>query len=185
MFRRLATKLDSFWYNFAWYDYAKLLNGVPSKLAIAFPLIGYAILFNDYVLADYGFENLTGDVKTYFVLDTDMKLRFAFIGSMLVAFGNALYKLRRPHIMKHGESQIAFNQTAEALFTYGDFLNLHNQIRRSGYDPWTRDGKYYDEEWEAFADDCTWDQIGKGQRRENISVFRQEVAKRSFTEAKN
>lgn len=184
MFDGLASRWHVFWYNFAWYDYAKLLNGTPSKLAIVFPLIGYAILFNDYVVSDYGFKSLTGEVKTHLFLNTDLKLRFAFIGMMLVAFANVFYKVRRPYMMRHGESQIEFNKTVDELFTYGDLLGLHNQIRRSGFDPLTRDGKYYDEEWEAFSDDCVWPEIGQGVRERSIRAFREETRKRNFSEAK-
>ena len=184
MFDWIAFKCQTFSYNYAWNDYSKFLNSVPSKLAIAFPIIGYAIFFNDYMAGRLDFSSLTAQAKTHVLLGTEAKLRFAFIGLMLIALSNVLYKILRPKIMRFGESQLEFNQNVDDLFTFGQIRDFHLQIMNSSYDPWTPDGKYYHEEWEAFENDCVWEGLGQGERRINRTVFETEMSKRSFSEAK-
>lgn len=162
MFNSLRSQTYGFWYNFTWDRYVWALNNRAAKLSLSFPIIGYAILFNDYVSNNLEFSNLNTEFQSYFYIPTELKLKMAFLGAMLLATANLLYRIWRPQLMRLGESQKEFNQSVDELFSFGDLERLHHKIRRSGFDPLTLDGKYYDESWDAFARSAVWANSGKG-----------------------
>ncbi|WP_233489414.1 hypothetical protein, partial [Rhodovulum sp. 12E13] len=67
-------------------------------------------------------------------------------------------------------------------FTYGDFWALHEQVRNEGHR--TRYGKYYDDLWDAFADDATWREAGR-YTSDAKDRKRQDRARYDYTQAKS
>jgi hypothetical protein len=157
----LAARWDAFWYNFAWPDYVGLLNGPLAKLALFFPVIGYAILFNDFIAQKYAFSELTGDLKATYFLPENTRLRLVFFGLMLLASANLLYRWRRPYCLRLGESLSEYTDCMMRFATAGTFLEMHRQIRGAGFDPWTVDGKYYDDDWDLFWREAVWTESGQ------------------------
>ncbi len=162
MFERLATKWRVFEYNFSWDDYSSYLNGNIAKASFFIPILGYAVIFNDYVTDNMTFKNLAGEFDTTFFLNSEDRLRFLYFGFLFLAFANIAYRLFRPYALKIGEN---LENYSNYFLTYAPshaFLRLHQEIRHSGQDPWTQDGKYYDDEWQLFWREAQWPESGQG-----------------------
>lgn len=161
MFDWIALKWRIFQYNFTWDDYAGYLNGHIAKAALFVPVIGYTLIFNDYVTDELTFKNLTNEVRTTFFLERDLRLRFLFFASLILASANLSYRLMRPNAMKLGESLEEYSLYFLNHVPSHVFLRLHQEIRSSDFDPYTQDGKYYDDDWELFWREAQWSKSGK------------------------
>ena len=170
MFERLRSKFDTFQYNFRWDDYVSYLNGTTAKAARFVPLIGYAIIFNDYVAENLTFSELAGeDLRTTFFLQPDARLRFIFFGVFILAFANAAYLLARPYALKIAETERGYTDYFLNYGTAETFLRLHLEIQRETH--FTLDGKYYTDDWDLFWREATWVLSGKGNlKKEDFST---------------
>lgn len=161
MFNWLSIKWRVFAYNFSWDDYASYLNGNIAKSSFIIPIIGYAVIFNDYVTDEFTFENLTNEVQTTFYLEKDLRLRLIFFAFLFLAGANLCYRVFRPHAMKIGETFTEYADYHLNNVPSHVFLRLHQEVKTSDYDPSTIDGKYYDDDWELFWREAHWSQSGQ------------------------
>jgi hypothetical protein len=142
-------KLQGFWYNFGWANWASYIDGWIPRFSMFVPVIGYLILFSDQIGGAIQFQNLAGQAHD-FGLTGPERLRFVYFGLFALGISNLIYRLKRPYLFRFGTTSIEFSRTAMESFTFGDFLSFHNQIRDKNH--YTLDGKYYDSEWEGFRD---------------------------------
>jgi hypothetical protein len=63
---------------------------------------------------------------------------------------NALYFLRRPYAIKLGKDEFSYIQKALEHFTVSTYLEINSEIRNDEYDARTREGKYYDSDFDDF-----------------------------------
>ena len=170
MFDGVKVRWQTFEYNFTWADYTAYLNGPIARTSYMIPLIGYAVIFNDYVTDNVTFSNLANEVSTTFFLNSADRVRFLFFGFIIIAAANLAYKALRPKLLKFGENQRDFNEHFLSQATAETFLQLHLKIRGDDFDPLTLDGKYYDDDWDLFWREARWSDSGKNYLKENTDV---------------
>jgi len=141
--------LRTFWYNFGWSDWVGFIDGWLPKLSFSVPVIGYLILFNDSTGGLLRFDVLTGPSTESWSLSTEVRLRLLYFSLIFLGVSNLMYRLKKPYIFRYGTNIREFVISAMQLFTYGNFLAIHNSIRENGH--LTQDGKYYDSEWRGFT----------------------------------
>jgi hypothetical protein len=144
----LKMKWDIFTYNYSWPQYTHILDGWIAKCALAVPIIGYLIIFNDAITDHLSFKKLTDGAAG--LLSSSARLKFTYIGMLTLGAANALYSIRRPYVMRIGKDQFDYVERALQHFTVSDYIRIHGDIRNTGFDPRTRHGKYYDSEYKDF-----------------------------------
>jgi hypothetical protein len=149
MAQRLRLWWQIFTYNFGWSNYVDQLDGWIPRLSVSIPIVGYLILFNDSITKNLTFLDLTSG-HSAFGLSGVARLKFLYLGLVLLGFGNILFRLKRPYVLWKSRDESAFVENCLKNFTLTTYLELHEKIRHSGFDAYTRHGKYYDSEWEAF-----------------------------------
>lgn len=147
MCNSLRVKWSTFAYNFCWSDWVGYVDGWIPRLSLTVPIVGYLILFNDTISEAIRFAHLTSAQLDDFGLTGQQRLRFVYFGLIALGAGNFIYRLKKPFAFRYGTNTADYVRTALEVFTLGDFINLHHEIRRGHR---TLDGKYYDSEWEGF-----------------------------------
>lgn len=142
-------------YNFGWPEWATVLNGWVARCAMAVPIVGYLILFNDTIAAHVSFDRLAAEHTSAFGLSAGARLKMIYLGLLLLGSANILYRWKRPYPMRIAENQFDYVDRGLKHFSIGTYIDFHGAIRHSGYDPYTRHGKYYDTEWEDFVEAAT------------------------------
>ena len=149
---RVRAKWDIFTYNYGWADWVSYIDGWIPRFSLFFPIVGYLILFNDTVSDSLVFSKLIGAEIQWGLSGAD-RLRFLYFGLLFLGLSNFIYRVRRPYTFRFGTSLVEYTRTALEFFTYGDFLQMHGQIRDKGHI--STDGKYYDSEWDGFSNAAT------------------------------
>lgn len=144
---------DIFTYNFAWPSYVAWIDGWIARCAIAIPLVGYLILFNDTVASHLKFDEIT-NFRSSLLIDTATRLRLIYFGLIFLGLSNALYRWRRPYLMRWGDSQAKYIEWSLQHATISTFIEMNSAIRNSEYDPLTTEGKYYTQQFQTFLDDA-------------------------------
>ena len=85
---RLPQRVQSFLYNFAWPEYVGLFDGWVARCAVAVPLLGYAIIYNDTVASYFEFTRLAGTSPSPFGLSPIMKLKLTYFGLVILGASN-------------------------------------------------------------------------------------------------
>jgi hypothetical protein len=159
-------KWSTFYYNYRWSNYVALFDGWVAKSAMAVPIVGYLILFNDTVSEHLSFNKLASENSFPHGLSSIARLKFIYLGlillgsaNILLGSANILYRLRRPFVLTIGASQFSYVEKALEHFTISEYINIHGEI--SHYGPRTLYGKYYNAEFDAFLD------LALGARRSN------------------
>lgn len=142
-------RFGTFWYNFGWSDWVGFIDGWIPKISLSVPIIAYLILFNDAVGGLLKFDILIGSESVGWGFSSGERLRLIYFSLIFLGFSNFLYRLKKPYIFRFGTNIQDFVRSAFEFFTYGNFLNIHHQIRDDGH--FTIDGKYYDSEWNGFS----------------------------------
>lgn len=155
IFNHLKVKWQVFDYNYHWQDYSFLFRGVFPRTSIAIPLVGYLIIFNDGLAQHLSFDLLINSEANYSVVTSYMRLRMTYFGLVLVGVGSTIYFLRRPHVIKTGDTFESYRAAMMERASPSLFINLHYHIREKGVDPYTREGKYYDKTFEDFYEMAT------------------------------
>jgi len=150
------TRLQAWWraevYNFRWSDWVRFIDGWIPRISIAVPIIGYLILFNDRVSDVVVFNRIANESIRVGGLTGIERLRYVYFGLVALGIGNGIYRFRRPFAFKFGTDIADYTRTCLEVFSFQNFLALHNRIRSDGH--LTLDGKYYDSEWDGFRDDA-------------------------------
>lgn len=149
---RVRAWWQTFTYNFCWSDYVSYIDGWIPRLSLTVPIVGYLILFNDTIGQAMKFAQLTGSALDSFGLTGQERLRCVYFGLIALGLGNFVYRLKRPYVFRHGTNASDFVRNGLEFFTLGDFIEMHHAIRREHL---TRDGKYYDSEWDGFRQAAT------------------------------
>lgn len=142
------SRWSSFDYNFGWSDYVFLFDGWVAKCAMAVPIIGYLILFNDTISQHLSFNKLASEDVLGFGLSSAARLKFIYFGLIFLGSANILYRIRRPFVFKIGTNQFEYVENALKHFTVSAYIDIHGLIRHEGHH--TLHGKYYDSEYDAF-----------------------------------
>lgn len=128
-----------------------MLDGWIPRISFAVPIIGYLILFNDSITKNLTFLELTSG-HSALGLSGGARLKFIYLGLVLLGLTNILYRWRRPYVLRQARDLNSYVEMGLKNFTVPTYIDLHGKIRHSGFDPYTRHGKYYDAEWDAFLD---------------------------------
>lgn len=141
----ITRKWQTFLYNYKWSDYVQILNGPYAKLALAIPIFGYLVLFNDYIVDNLSFSEIADSEELW--LNSTNRLRFVYFGLIFLATANVIYYFKRAWVLRLGKTEKEFLEYGLTYFTSSDFLHFHQKIRDGHY---TSNGKYYDSEWDGF-----------------------------------
>jgi hypothetical protein len=139
---------SAFDYNDGWSDYLYLFDGWVAKCAMAIPIVGYLILFNDTVSQHLSFNRLADENILGFGLSPVARLKLTYFGLIFLGSANILYRIRRPFVFKIGTDQFDYVENALKHFTVSAYIDIHGLIRHEGHH--TLHGKYYDAEYDAF-----------------------------------
>lgn len=153
----------TFWYNFGWSDWVSYIDGWMPRLSLSVPLIGYLVLFNDTVGESLEFMHITASAVNDFGIDGTQRLRFIYFGLIALGLSNFLYRLKKPFAFRYGNNLVDYTKTCLEIFTLGDFVNMHGNIRSQGH--LTLDGKYYDSEWDGFLKEAS----NEGEGTDNVT----------------
>ena len=142
------SKWETFAYNYGWSAYVFLLDGWIAKCAMAVPIVGYLILFNDSVSQHLSFNRLAGENISQLGLTSITRLKLIYFGLIFLGSANILYRLRRPFAFRIGTNQFEYVEKSLNHFTVSDYIDIHGAIRHEGHH--TLRGKYDDAEYDAF-----------------------------------
>lgn len=140
-------------------DYVGRLDGWIPRLSFAVPIVGYLILFNDSIAKNLTFVELTSG-HSALGLSGGARLKFLYLGLVLLGLANIIYRWRRPYVLRQAQDLNSYIELGLRNFTILTFIDLHEKIRHSGFDAYTRHGKYYDAEWDAFLDHAIGENTG-------------------------
>lgn len=158
----LKGRWHSFWYNFGWSSCVKYIDGRIPRLAMAVPIVGYLILFNDTIAERLTFNTLASEATSAFGLTGTARLKLVYLGLIALGVANVLYRWRRPYLFKLADNQIDWINRALINSTMSNYIHFHGKIRHSDMDPYTTGGKYYDSEWDDFCDSAMGPKISSG-----------------------
>lgn len=183
MFKSIKHKWNNFWYNFSWGNYGNILNHPVTNISLFIPIFGYLILFNDNIIGSIEFKELLGetDQKLYFLVSPQIRIKLIYFGLIFIALSRLIYLIRRPYAVKLGHDQFTYTDVALKYFTYSDYLRIHNNIREYGHN--SLFGKYYDDDWDAFAEDAIWKESGRLDQSNRAAKLKSRT-RVSFHEAK-
>ena len=145
-------KWTGFSYNYGWSRYVVLFDGWIAKCAMAVPIVGYLILFNDSISQHISFNKLASENLIGFGVSPIARLKCIYFGLIFLGSANILYRLRRPFVFKIGTNQFDYVEKALRHFTASTYIDIHGTIRHEGHV--TLHGKYYDAEYDDFLDDA-------------------------------
>lgn len=146
---RLATHWQTFRYNFQWSDWVSYVDGWIPRLSFLVPSIGDLIFFNDSIGEILIFKQLANEGVNDFGLNGQKRLRCIYFALISLGVSNIVYRVKRPYIFRLGNNLTDYTKTCLEIFAFQDFLEMHQRIRSEGH--FTRDGKYYDSEWDGFV----------------------------------
>jgi hypothetical protein len=106
LFDSLRFKWSIFAYNYCWSDYVFLFDGWVAKCAMAVPVAGYLVLFNDAVSQHLSFNRLADESLLSFGLSSGVRLKLIYFGLILLGTANILYRLRRPFVFKNWHQSV-------------------------------------------------------------------------------
>jgi hypothetical protein len=112
---------------------------------------------------------VTNGADSVFGLNMRAKLSLIYFGLVLVAIGRAIYLTRRPHVIKYGPHQSDWVAFGLQNFVYSDYLSMHEAIQGNHR---TLYGKYYSDDWDAFAEDAVWRESGRSEGMDTLSKRR-------------
>lgn len=151
LWEHVALKWGTFVYNFGWANYVEWLDGRIPRFSFAIPAIGYLILFNDRILKDLTFLELTSGHSS-FSLSGDVRVKFIYLGLILLGFANIVFRWRRPHVLRNAHDRVSYVDFGLKNYTVYEFIDLNDAISSGGRGAFTRYGGYYDSEWQVFLD---------------------------------
>jgi hypothetical protein len=158
---------STFSYNYCWSDYLFVFDGWIAKCAMAVPVVGYLILFNDTISQHLSFNKLASENTIGFGLTPIARLKLIYFGLIFLGSANILYRIRRPFVLKIGRNRFSYVEKALEHFTVSAYIDIHGTIRTEGHH--TLHGKYYDSEYEAFLDLALGKKISKRERDDSTS----------------
>lgn len=156
---RLWSRWTTFSYNFGWSDYVDRLDGWIPRLSFGVPIVGYLILFNDSIVKNLTFLELTSG-HSVLGLSGGARLKFLYLGLVLLGLANIIYRTKRPYVLCQARDVNSYVEMGLRNFTVLAFIDLHDRIRHSGFGEYTQHGKYYDAEWDAFLDHAIGEDTG-------------------------
>ena len=165
-------------YRFSWANYLILFENSVSRISLFFPVVGYLILLSDQAAEVISFHDLSGST-TVFGLSMRERLILLYFGLVLIALSRVIYLWRRPHTIHLGPTEVRWVNYGLKEFMYINFLRMHQDIEENGHR--TTYGKYYTDDWEAYADDARWklsgrsehlDEDAKKRDRSSVNHFR-------------
>ncbi|AND92600.1 blr7681 [Bradyrhizobium diazoefficiens USDA 110] len=148
------TEWSTFHYNLGWSRWVRFLDGWIAKCAMAVPVVGYLVLFNDGVSQHISFNDLASEHQlSVLSLTASGRLKLIYFGLIILGSANILYRLRRPYIFRVGTDQFDYVERALVHFTVDNYIDLNGVIRHEGHR--TLHGKYDDAEFDSFVDAAT------------------------------
>lgn len=134
---------------YSWDRFSVLFDGWISRSSIFVPIIGYMILFNDFVAEYFTFKLITSQNEGLFMLDQGLRLRLAYFGMIGLGISSLAYFALRPWALTYGTTENEFKNNAFERFSVNDYL-LCKEIALKNNDPSFVD-RPFDEIWDQFA----------------------------------
>ncbi|MEN8891791.1 hypothetical protein [Planktotalea arctica] len=104
-----------------WSNLSRLVQ-IPGKRAIiAFPLVGYLLLANDYVVGKISFSEISGENGTF--LSGELRMQFIYFGLVLLAACFAWFQWRAPRPTLVARNHLEFREHAFRNWIISDFVN--------------------------------------------------------------
>ncbi len=149
-----------FLYNYGWSKYVFLFDGWIAKSAMAVPVIGYLILFNDTISSHISFDRLAKEntLSLPYTLSANARLNFIYFGLIFLGLSNILYRRYRPYVFRVGTNEFQYVEKALVHYTIADYIRIDDEISTKGHH--TQHGKYYTADFELFLDRALGPQIG-------------------------
>lgn len=169
----------SYWYNRSWHKLDTLANGPLVRLAIAIPLVGYLVIFNDAILQNLSFIQLTGR-ETPFIFETKTRLRMIYFGLIFLALGNIWYLYRRPGVLTLAISPDEYVHFGIKNFVIYDFVQIFGIADDRNTGPITNYWEFGKSDLEKFIKDAEGNQraYGAGASASKDMSFRRYVNNR-------
>lgn len=126
------------WKFLGWDVLEKVCNNQFSKLIGALPVIGYFILFNDEIADVLTFKFISGQANTEvnaFFLNSLLKLRLIFFGSILLFLSNMFFLYFRPEELKVANGEFAFSGVVKESYTIYDLRRIEDQVFGDNWRP--------------------------------------------------
>ena len=145
----------SLWNNRSWHLVGKYASNNLTKASLMFPLIGYLILFNDFVTQEISFEVLVPNTNIFF-LETSSKLRLVFFGLIFLAFGNFLYNSKRPTVLIEATHPRPYVEGSLQRYNSTDIVGVYKSVRKftSKNKPLTDYWRFTDKNFFKFVEDA-------------------------------
>lgn len=188
MFEEIKTQNRIFWANFSWERYDPYLNGRLAKLALFVPLIGYLILFNDFVAENLDFKYLVshGNPNNQKIVtpafSSTTRLQFIYFGLLTLSMASILNLWKRPRVCRQGITVAKYMEFGLTNFTVYDFVNMNHVIQHEGHT--SVYGKYYTDDWEAFLSEARWKLSGTTAEKANAQAKKNSRMNVSLSAAK-
>jgi hypothetical protein len=117
------SRRGGFSYNYGWSDYVYLFDGWVAKCAMAVPIVGYLILFNDTISQHISFNKLAGENILGVGLSPVVRLKLIYFGLIFLGSANILYRIRRLFVFKIGTNEFDYVETALTHFTVSAYID--------------------------------------------------------------
>lgn len=166
---------SSFTYNYGWSKYVPLFDGWIARCAMAVPIFGYLILFNDSVSEHISFDKLVGQNLIEFGLSSGARLKLIYFGLIFLGSTNIIYRWHRPFIMRIGKDQFEYVENALRHFTVSAYIEINGVICHEGHH--TLYGKYYDAEYDAFLELALGKKLDRQERDESSADWNRAKSK--------
>jgi len=140
---------------FQWQFISSAARNDLSRIIAVVPIVGYLILFNDYVAETLQFNVLAGaraDDPSPFFIPTDVKLRLVFLGSLLVLVANIASRIFSPNELEHSSNGFVFSDRVFESFSAEEVKAMETEVYDAAWSPRT-----------SFFDNNTDLRLGKRQ----------------------
>jgi len=133
-----------------WFEWVGYVDGWIAKFAFFVPVIGYLLLFNDYIIKKFSLEEFAPSADCAFLCFTGpQRLELIYFGLIFLGLSNVLYRIRRPAAFEFGDNTTEYIRTCFDVFTYTQYLNMNDFLSKNR--PLTSNGEYRVEDWDNFS----------------------------------
>lgn len=108
----------------SWGITRSILNIVPQSTAVFVPLLGYAILFNDFMLNFISFNTLTGAEQGV----SESQIRMTYFGLIIISIARVMYSIRCNSIVRRHENAAYYYRDELSNTSYDEVENALKSI---------------------------------------------------------
>ena len=125
-------------YMLKWSTFKSYIDGWVPKFAMFVPILGYAILFNDTIIAKLSLGEITSKENTEVFFNNLNRIRFMYFGLIFLGVSNLLYRFHKPKIFHYASNKIDFIERALNVYSFRsyeeDFKELGSEDPNNDWD---------------------------------------------------